>query len=311
MRHAELLAQSLSGRVDVDADDHVRVDQARALDDIEADAAKPEDDDVVAGFHFGRVDDGADSRRHAAADIADLVERRVLANPGQRDFGQYRVVGERRGAHVVEQPVLADGETAGSVRHHTLTLGSPDRLTEIRLAGCAVLALTAFRRIERNDMVGFLQRSHAGTRIDHHAGAFVAENRRKQALRIRPGTRELVGMADAGRLDLDQDFAFLWPIKIDGLDAERLARFPGDGGFRFHGCPLPTSSYFDTSTPIRRSRNNIRDTCSESNIFLEIVWRSNEVWLWLFVALVLQCRNQYQDNFRFWLISGSMTAPER
>ena len=62
VRHAELPAEGLARRVDVDTDDHVRADHPRALDDVEADAAEAEDDDVGARLHLRRVDDGADAR---------------------------------------------------------------------------------------------------------------------------------------------------------------------------------------------------------------------------------------------------------
>ena len=39
MGHAEALAERLFGWIGVNADDHIGADQARALDDIEADAA--------------------------------------------------------------------------------------------------------------------------------------------------------------------------------------------------------------------------------------------------------------------------------
>src|SRR5690606_12996563 len=46
MRHPELTGKLLARRIDVDADDHVGTGDARALYDIEADAAKAEDDDI-------------------------------------------------------------------------------------------------------------------------------------------------------------------------------------------------------------------------------------------------------------------------
>jgi hypothetical protein len=48
--------------------------------DVQADPAEAEHDDVRAGLDLGGVDDGADSGGHTAADVADLVEGRVLAD---------------------------------------------------------------------------------------------------------------------------------------------------------------------------------------------------------------------------------------
>ena len=55
----------------------VGADQLRALDDVEADAAEAEDDDVGAGLDSGGPDHRADAGGDPAADVADLVERRV------------------------------------------------------------------------------------------------------------------------------------------------------------------------------------------------------------------------------------------
>src|SRR5690606_4711607 len=78
MRHAELLGELFALRVDVDADNHVRADHARALNDVQADAAQAKDHDFRAGLNLGGIDHGTDTGRDAAADVADLVEWRVL-----------------------------------------------------------------------------------------------------------------------------------------------------------------------------------------------------------------------------------------
>ena len=93
------------GRVEVDADDLVGADHARALDHVEADAAEAEHRDVGAGPDLGGVDHRADAGGDAAADVADLVEGRVLADLGERDLRQHGEVGEGRAAHVVEDGV--------------------------------------------------------------------------------------------------------------------------------------------------------------------------------------------------------------
>jgi hypothetical protein len=150
------------GRVDVDADDLVGADHLRALDDVEADAAEPEDDDVRAGLDLGGVDHRADAGGDAAADVADLVERRVLADLGERDLGQHREVREGRAAHVVEDRLALVAEAAGAVGHHALALGGADRGAEIGLAAEARLTLAAFGRVERDDVVADFDRGDAG-----------------------------------------------------------------------------------------------------------------------------------------------------
>ncbi len=68
--HAEAAAPLLAVGVDVDADDHARPRQPRALEHVEPDAAQPEHDHVVAGLDLGGVDHRADARGDAAADVA-------------------------------------------------------------------------------------------------------------------------------------------------------------------------------------------------------------------------------------------------
>ncbi len=198
MGHAELLGQRLAPGVDVDPDDLVGAGEPRALDHVEADAAEPEHHHVGAGFDLRRVDDRADAGGDAAADVADLVEGRVLADLGHGDFRQHRVVGEGRAAHVVVDAVAIDGEAAGAVGHHALALRGADRRAQVGLPRCAGFALAAFGRVERNDVIALLDRLHAWADIDHHAGAFVAEDHGKQPFGVGAGTGEFVRMADAG-----------------------------------------------------------------------------------------------------------------
>ena len=110
-------------------------DQLRALDDVEADAAEAEHDDLGARLDLGGVDHRADAGGHAAADVADLVERRVLADLGHRDLGQHGEVREGRAAHVVEDRLALVARSGGAVGHHALALGGADRGAEVGLAG--------------------------------------------------------------------------------------------------------------------------------------------------------------------------------
>ena len=73
--------------------------------------------------------------------------------------------------------------------------------------------------------------------FDDDARALVAEDRGKQALGVGARERELVGVADARRLDLDQHLAVAGAFEIDLGDLERLAGGDGDGGAGLHGRP--------------------------------------------------------------------------
>ena len=80
----------------------------------------------------------------------------------------------------------------------------------------------------------FFTRGDARPDIDHDAGALMAEDRREQPFGIGARQRELVGVADAGRLDLDQHLAGLRAFEVDLHDLQRLGLFHGDGGAGLH-----------------------------------------------------------------------------
>jgi hypothetical protein len=69
-----------------------------------------------------------------------------------------------------------------------------------------------------------------GADLAHHARALVAEDRGEDALAVQSVERIGVGVADAGRHDLDQHFAGLRPFQIDLDDFQRLLGLEGDGG---------------------------------------------------------------------------------
>ncbi len=187
MSHAELLGNApCACRIDVDADDLVGADHLRALNDVQADTAEAEHHDIGARLDLGGLDDSADAGGHAAADVADLLERRVLADLRHRDLRQHGEFGEGRAAHVVMDHFLADGEAAGAVRHHALALRRADRRAQVGLVRQAGLALPAFRRVQRNDVIALLEARHSRPHVNNDARALVTEDDREQAL---PGRR--------------------------------------------------------------------------------------------------------------------------
>src|SRR5437870_3529668 len=138
----------------------------RALHHVEPDAAEAEYHHVGARLDLGGVDHRADAGGHAAADVAHLVERGILADPGQRDLGHHGVVGKSRSAHVVEQFLAAEREAAAAIRHHALPLRSTYRLAQVGLAAQAVFALPALRGVERNDVIAFFHAADPGPYIE-------------------------------------------------------------------------------------------------------------------------------------------------
>ena len=132
------------------------------------------------------------------------------------------------------QRLAAARESAGAVGHHAAALRLANRSAQIGLARKAGWAIAAFGNVERDDVVAALQRRHARPRFNHDARALMSEDRREQALRIGARQSVGVGVADAGRLDFDQDFAGLWPLEVHACDFERLAGLVRDCCFYFH-----------------------------------------------------------------------------
>src|SRR5690606_27821213 len=126
----------------------------------------------------------------------------------------------------------------GAVRHEPLALGGADGGAQVGLAAEAGLALPALRRVERDDVVAGRHAGDAGADLEDHAGALVAEDDREQALRVGAGAGEVVGVADAGRLDLAQHLAGARSLEVDLLDLEWLSGLEGDGGAGLHGVSL-------------------------------------------------------------------------
>ena len=149
--------QALRAGVDVDADDHVGAGEPQALDHVEPDAAEAEHDRLGARLDLRGVDHGADAGRDAAADVADLVERRVLADLRDRDLGQHREVRERRAAHVVVELACLPSEKR-LVPSGITPLPCVARIAVQRLVlrDRHDLHCAAFGRVERDDVIARL-----------------------------------------------------------------------------------------------------------------------------------------------------------
>lgn len=233
--HAELAAPFLAIGIDIDTDDPVRTRQPRTLNDVEADAAQAEHHDIVADLDLGGVDHRADPGGDTAADIAAGLERRVLANFGDRDLGQHGEVREGRAAHVMVDRLALVAEPGGTVGHQPLALGRADRGAQVGLARKAAFALAAFRGVQGDDMIARLDRRHARADLAHDPGAFMAEHAGEDSLAVESVERIGIGMADARRHDLDQNLARLGTFQVELDDFQRLLRFKGNGGTGLHG----------------------------------------------------------------------------
>ena len=234
VRGAERAREVELGRVDVDGDDPAGLGHHRALDHGQADAAEAEHGHAGPGLDLRGVEHRADAGGDAAAEQADLVERRRRVHLGGGDLGDDRVLRERRRAHVVVERLAAGGEPGAAVGHHAPALGDADSLAQVRLARHAELALAALRRVERDDVVAGRDGRYAGADILDDRAALVAEDGREHPLGVGAGQRVGVRVADAGGDVSDEDFALLRPFDVDLFDLEWLARFMGHGGSRLH-----------------------------------------------------------------------------
>src|ERR1700733_1593249 len=242
MGHAEASAPLLLGIVEIDADDLVGAHHPRALDHIEANAAETEHHHIGARRDLGGVDHRPNPGSRAAADVAALVERRVLANLGHRNFRQHGEIREGRAAHIVEDRLALVAEARGAVGHQAFALRGADRGAEVGLLAEAAFALAAFGRVERDHMVAGLDRGNARAHFPDNAGALMAEDRGEDSLAVQAIQRIGVGVADSRRLDLDEDFASLWTIQVELDDLKRLLRFERDCGACLHLILLLRSS---------------------------------------------------------------------
>src|SRR5258705_1279396 len=234
MGHAELAAPFLLAIVNVDADDLVSTNHLRTLDDVEPDAAEAKHYDIGARRDLGRVDDGADAGRHAATDVAALVERRILADLRHRDLRQHGEVGEGRAAHIVVDRLALVGEAAGSVGHHALALRRANRGAQVGLLAQAAFALAAFWRVERDHVIARFHRYHAGANLANDTCALMAEDRRKDSFAVKTVKRVGVGMTDPCRLYLDKDFTGFRSVQINLDDLERFLCFERDSSACLH-----------------------------------------------------------------------------
>ena len=106
-------------------------------------------------------------------------------------------------------------------------------------------------------MVADRDAGDAGADLADDAGALVAEDAREQPVRIEPVEGVGVGMADAGRHDLDEHLAGARAVEVDLDHLERLLGGEGDGGAGLHeSVPDTAPSRDDARVGSLRSMRN-------------------------------------------------------
>ncbi len=71
-------------------------------------------------------------------------------------------------------------------------------------------------------MIALLEAGHSRTHINNDARTLVAEDDREETFRVRARTGEFIRVANAAGFDLNQDFASLRAIEIQGHDLRGL-----------------------------------------------------------------------------------------
>ncbi len=258
MGHAEALGHFLAAIVDIDANDHVGARQPQALHDVQTNAAEAKDDAVCPLLNLRRVHHRADAGGHAATDIADLVERRVLTDFRRCDLGHHRVVRKGRRAHVVQDRIAIQcRESARPIGHQALPLRRPDRLAKVRLWVQAVLTFPTFRGVQRDDMVARFQRFDARAAFDDDSGALMAKDRGEHAFGVSARKGKLVCVANAGRLDLNQNFALTRAVQINFGDFKRATGLGGHCGAGFHASSPRWTLFHATFIEIHPPRKSL------------------------------------------------------
>ena len=110
------------------------------------------------------------------------------------------------------QRLTVERETAGAIRHQPFALRCPHRLAQIGFGVQAILAFAAFRGVQGNHVVPGADGFDLAAGFDHNAGAFMAQNRRKQPLGILSRQGECIRMAQPGGLEFYQHFLRSGPL---------------------------------------------------------------------------------------------------
>src|SRR5262245_11261314 len=157
----------------------------------------------------------------------------------------------------------ADRKSRGPVRHHALTLRCTNGSAQIRLPRQARRTIAAFGRVKRDDVVALFHRRHTGAGVDNDTCAFVAENSWKESFRIGARQSEFIGVANAGSLDFDQNFARTGTVEGNGTDFERFARCESNGGANIHEI-VPPALNLKSSSLMRTTARNAVGRCTAS-----------------------------------------------
>ena len=149
IRGAEFLAPTFLLVVDVHHNNLLRSPRSSTLHHRQPDTPGAEHSDISPLLNALLPVSSRDSRstvpsRNAAAEQTRAVHRRLIRDSDARDVGDDGVLGESGGAHEMQQVFALALEARRAVRHHAFALRGADFAAEVRFAGFAEFAFTAF-----------------------------------------------------------------------------------------------------------------------------------------------------------------------
>ena len=126
---------------------------------------RPNTATLAPGVDFGGIDHCADTGGDPTADVADLVEGRILADFRHRNFRHHREIRKRGRAHVVVQRLRRSAKS-GWLPSGIRPLPWVSRMAraQIGFARGAGFALPTFRNVQRNHMIARSHRRDARAR---------------------------------------------------------------------------------------------------------------------------------------------------
>ena len=84
----------------------------------------------------------------------------------------------------MEDGFTVERKATGMIRHKALSLCLPNRLTKVSLGMQTEIALSALRRVERNNMIARLYRLNTLAHFDNNTSSLVTQNSREGTLGI-------------------------------------------------------------------------------------------------------------------------------
>ncbi len=244
---AEPPGHLLLGRIGVHGHDGEGAREPRALDDVQPDPARADDDHAVPPVHPGPVQDRADPGEHPA--------------PDERGGGQGDVPGDAHGLHGLDDRAFREGRVGGELVHRLRaprerSRRAPDRLpAHGRPSPVALRARPAVGERGQGHVVTGRDMGDAGAHRLHDSGTLVAQHHRYGEGDGAVHHRQ-IAVAQPGRRDGDQHLAgtrFPYRQIVDDPDPPAVE----------HHTPHHTAPFGSPGRPSTRSAMMVRWIWSE------------------------------------------------